>query len=200
MTGFSLSSAKADSEPTTDSLDAALKGSSTRSFATEADTDLVLIFGFVRSPSKRSKLAIRSARTSPISGFSGTGSGAVFGSSLLICSRRSATCSDNSSVRAGASPRQNGTVGAAPCASSTSTRPELDSTRRMRHEVLPSSMMSPALLSTAKSSSSVPTTMFSGCASTVNSELSGMAPPLVMAANRAPRRARRRRFTMSRKM
>ncbi len=37
-----------------------------------------------------------------------------------------ATCCDNSAVRAGASPRQKGIVGGAPCASSTSTRPEFD--------------------------------------------------------------------------
>ena len=41
----------------------------------------------------------------------------------------------------GASPRQKGTLGAAPCASSTRTVPAC--TRRMRQEVLPSSMMSP---------------------------------------------------------
>ena len=116
--------------------------------------------------------------------------GEVCGSISLIFSRNSPTCSDNSSVRAGASPRQNGTVGGAPCASSTSTRPEFVSTRRIRHDVLPSSMMSPRLLSTAKSSSTVPTTMPSGCATTVYRELSGIAPPLVMAASRAPRRAR----------
>ena len=90
----------------------------------------------------------------------------------------------SSCVRAGASPRQKGTVGGAPCASSTSTRPVLPSTRRMRHEVLPSSMMSPALLSTAKSSSRVPTTVPSGSATTVNSAVSGIAPPLVIAASR----------------
>ena len=65
----------------------------------------------------------------------------------------------------GASPRQKGTLGGAPCASSTSTRPR--STRRMRQEVFPSSMMSPARLSTAKSSSTVPTTASSGVATTV---------------------------------
>ncbi len=54
-------------------------------------------------------------------------------------------------VRPGASPRQNGMAGAAPCASSTRTRP--DSTRRMRQDVVPSRNTSPAMLSTAKSSS-----------------------------------------------
>ena len=53
-------------------------------------------------------------------------------------------------------------------------------------------MMSPALLSTAKSSSTVPTTVPSGMAITVNSAVSGIAPPLVIAASRAPRRARKR--------
>ena len=43
----------------------------------------------------------------------------------------------------GASPSQNGMVGGAPCASSTRTRPL--STRRMRHEVLPSRKTSPAM-------------------------------------------------------
>ena len=79
-------------------------------------------------------------------------------------------------------------------------RPDLPSTRRMRHELLPSSMMSPALLSTAKSSSSVPTTIPSGSATTVNRAVSGMAPPLVMAASRLPRRGRSFRFTRSRWM
>ncbi len=54
------------------------------------------------------------------------------------------------------------------------------------------------LLSTAKSSSSVPTTVPSGSATTVYSALSGIAPPLVMAASRAPRRARSFPFTRSR--
>ena len=40
-------------------------------------------------------------------------------------------------------------------------------TRRMRHDVLPSSITSPAMLSTAKSSSTVPTTVPSGSATTV---------------------------------
>ena len=103
----------------------------------------------------------------------------------LIFLRNSATWAESSWVRAGASPRQKGTLGGAPCASSTSTRPDLPSTRRMRHDVFPSSMMSPALLSTAKSSSSVPTTIPSGSATTVKSAVSGIAPPLVIAASRA---------------
>ena len=84
--------------------------------------------------------------------------------SASIVARTSATCSDSSIVRDGASPFQNGIVGDAPCASSTSTRPM--PTRRMRHEVLPSSMMSPDKLSTAKSSSTVPIVVPSGSATT----------------------------------
>ena len=92
--------------------------------------------------------------------------GEVCGSISLIFSRNVPMCSESSSVRAGASPRQNGTLGGAPCASCTSTRPALVSMRRIIHEVFPSSMMSPRLLSTAKSSSTVPTTMPSGSATT----------------------------------
>ena len=112
----------------------------------------------------------------------------VSGMNALILSRSSPTWAESSSDRPGASPRQNGMFGGAPCASSTSTLP--DCTRRMRQEVLPSSMMSPARLSTAKSSSTVPTTVPSGCAITLYSAVSGIAPPLVMAASRLPRRAR----------
>src|SRR5580704_10621544 len=86
----------------------------------------------------------------------------------LICSRSSATAADNSAVRAGASPNQNGTLGGAPCASSTSTLPA-DETRRTRQEVLPNRKMSPVMLSTAKSSCNVPTTIPSGSATTVYS-------------------------------
>ena len=49
---------------------------------------------------------------------------------------------------------------------STSTRPAM-LTRRIRQDVLPSSITSPAMLSTAKSSSTVPTTVPSGSATTV---------------------------------
>ena len=69
--------------------------------------------------------------------------------------RRSATAADSSGVRAGASPSQNGIVGGAPAASTTRTRPA--STRRMRQERLPSRKMSPAMLSMAKSSFTLPT-------------------------------------------
>ncbi len=92
--------------------------------------------------------------------------GEVCGSISLISCRRFPICSESSWVRAGASPRQNGTLGGAPCASCTSTRPALVSTRRIIHDVFPSSMMSPRLLSTAKSSSTVPTTRPSGSATT----------------------------------
>src|SRR6478735_8965609 len=77
------------------------------------------------------------------------------GSNASISARRRETDSESSSVRAGASPSQNGMLGGWPFASSTRTRPA--STRRMRYDVLPSWKMSPARLSMAKSSLSVPT-------------------------------------------
>ena len=89
-------------------------------------------------------------------------------------------------VLPGASPSQNGIEGDAPCASSTRTRPL--STRRIRHEVLPRRKTSPRMLSMAKSSLTVPTKVLSGSATTSYAALSGMAPPLVRAASRAPRR------------
>ena len=80
-------------------------------------------------------------------------------------SRRSRpTSCDSSRVRPGASPSQNGIVGGAPWASTTRT--VLCSTRRIRHEVLPSRKMSPAMLSMAKSSFTEPTTASSGSATT----------------------------------
>jgi hypothetical protein len=79
-------------------------------------------------------------------------------------SRSRDTACDSSAVRAGASPSQNGIVGAAPFASSTRTRPA--STRRMRYDVLPSWKMSPARLSTAKSSLTVPTIWPAGSSTT----------------------------------
>src|SRR5579871_6159146 len=68
--------------------------------------------------------------------------------------RSSLTPSDNTSVRCGASPVQNGTLGGAPCASSTCTCPEA-SILCTRQLVLPSRITSPGLESTAKCSSSV---------------------------------------------
>ena len=65
------------------------------------------------------------------------------------------TAADSAPVRAGASPSQKGMLGGSPRASSTRTTP--CSTRRVRHEVLPSWKISPAMLSMAKSSLSVPT-------------------------------------------
>src|ERR1700746_645829 len=56
----------------------------------------------------------------------------------LVFWRSSATCAESSSVRAGASPRQKGTLGGAPSASWTSTAPALDATRRIIHDVFPS--------------------------------------------------------------
>ncbi len=90
-------------------------------------------------------------------------------------------------MRPGASPSQNGTDGGAPCASSTLTMP--GSTRLIRHDVVPSRKMSPAMLSIAQSSLTVPTSALSGSASTRKSPSSGMAPPDVSAAIRAPRLA-----------
>ena len=49
--------------------------------------------------------------------------------------RKSETACDNSDVRAGASPSQNGIPGGWPFASSTRTTPEL--MRRIRHDALP---------------------------------------------------------------
>ena len=124
--------------------------------------------------------------------------GDTFGSMSLMVFLKSPMVVDSSSVLAGASPSQKGTVGGAPCASSTSTRPDFPSTLRILHDAFPSRMMSSRLLSTAKSSSRVPTTVPSGSATTVNNAVSGIAPPLVMAARRAPRRARNTPFTRSR--
>ena len=58
-------------------------------------------------------------------------------------------------MRPGASPSQNGTDGGAPWASATRTMP--GSTRRIRHEVVPSRNTSPAMDSMAQSSLTVPT-------------------------------------------
>jgi hypothetical protein len=101
--------------------------------------------------------------------------------------RSAETSSDSSLVRPGASPCQNGTDGGAPCASTTRTVP--GSTRRIRQEWVPSRKTSPGLLSTAHSSCTDPTCISSGSAMTRKSPSSGMAPPEVSAASRAPRRA-----------
>ena len=74
--------------------------------------------------------------------------------------RRSLTARDSSSLRAGASPSQNGIVGGAPRASATRTVPAV--TCRIRHEALPSWKISPAFDSIAKSSFSVPMNVSSG--------------------------------------
>ena len=67
-------------------------------------------------------------------------------------------------MRPGASPNQNGIVGDAPPASSTRTWPL--PTLRMRQALLPSRKTSPLMLSTAKSSFTVPTNTLSGSATT----------------------------------
>ncbi len=59
-----------------------------------------------------------------------------------ISSRSSQTQWESSMVRCGASPRQKGTVGGWPCASSTYMRPAV-SMAAMRQEALPSWMTSP---------------------------------------------------------
>ena len=75
------------------------------------------------------------------------------------------TSSDSSTVRAGASPSQNGTVGGVSPASRTRTTP--GSTRRICQEWVPSRKMSPAIDSTAQSSLTVPTKVSSGSATTL---------------------------------
>ena len=79
-------------------------------------------------------------------------------------SRKADTALDSSGVRPGASPSQKGMVGrwSPACA----TRTVLPDTCRIRQEVLPSWKMSPAMLSMAKSSWMVPTTVSSGSART----------------------------------
>ena len=72
-----------------------------------------------------------------------------------ISSRRRDTADESSRVRAGPSPSQKGKPGGWPRASSTRTVPEL--TDNTFQEALPSWKMSPAMLSTAKSSLTVPT-------------------------------------------
>ena len=110
--------------------------------------------------------------------------------------RSAETSSDSSRVRPGASPCQCGTEGGAPCASVTRTVP--GSTRLMRQEWVPSRKTSPGLLSTAHSSWTVPIWTSSGSATTRKSPSSGMAPPEVSAASRAPRRPLTVPFTRSR--
>ena len=110
--------------------------------------------------------------------------------------RSEETSWDSSLVRPGASPCQNGTDGGAPCASTTRTVP--GSTRRIRQECVPSRKTSPGLLSTAHSSWTDPTCASSGSAMTRKSPSSGMAPPEVSAASRAPRRPLTVPFTWSR--
>ena len=74
------------------------------------------------------------------------------------------TSAESSSVRAGASPSQNGMVGGVVPASRTRTTPA--STLRICQEWVPSRKMSPAIDSIAQSSLTVPTAMSSGSATT----------------------------------
>ena len=79
-------------------------------------------------------------------------------------SRSLDTAPESASVRAGASPIQNGMVGGWPPASSTRIRS--DSTRRMRQEWSPSWKMSPGRVSIAKSSFRLPITVPAGSRTT----------------------------------
>src|SRR5262249_45160413 len=87
------------------------------------------------------------------------------------------------------SPSQNGMVDGAPPASSTRTFPL--STLRIRQELLPRRITSPAIDSIAKSSSSVPIGVSSGSSTTWYVPVSGIAPPEVIEISRAPRAPRR---------
>ena len=92
--------------------------------------------------------------------FCSSASSSFFSTSMRNCE----TACDNSAVRPGASPSQNGIPGGCPWASSTRTVPEL--IRRIRQEALPSWKISPAMLSTAKSSLTVPIKLSPGSSST----------------------------------
>ena len=112
-------------------------------------------------------------------------------------SRRRETPRDSSSLRPGASPSQNGMFGAAPCASSTRTRPgsiaqdalagvaELEDVagHALDREVLVDRADRRAPAARARPRSR---------------PVSGIVPPEVSAVRRAPLRARSRRFTASR--
>ena len=103
--------------------------------------------------------------TSPVSAMNQSTSGAALGSRSESPRREDRdTARESSSLRAGASPSQNGIVGGAPCASRTRTVPA--TTCVICHDALPSWKMSPPLLSMAKSSLSVPTNVSSGSTTT----------------------------------
>ncbi len=104
-----------------------------------------------------------------------------------IAARTSHTSRESSIVRPNPSPFQNGIDGGAPCASSTRTTPA--STRRIRHEFVPSRKMSPAMLSIAKSSSSVPIACPSG--STITRVVGGVRDRAAARERREPRTAPR---------
>ena len=108
-------------------------------------------------------------------------------------SRSCETASESSAVRPGASPCQNGIDGGAPPASETNRSPPRR--YRTRHDVFPSTKMSPAWVSLPKCSSTVPTVIWSSSVMTRIENTSGMAPALAMAAIRAPGRALSRRCT-----
>ena len=106
-----------------------------------------------------------------------------------------ATSSLSSTVRAGASPRQNGIVGCLSPASTTRTSPPV--TCRICQWCVPRMNTSPAIDSVAQSSFTLPIRVSSGSATTRKSPSSGMAPPLVRAASRAPLRPRSSPLTRS---
>ena len=109
--------------------------------------------------------------------------------------RMRATSSLSSIVRAGASPRQNGIVGCLSPASTTRTSPPV--TCRICQWCVPRMNTSPAIDSVAQSSLTLPISVSSGSAMTRKSPSSGMAPPLVRAASRAPLRPRSSPLTRS---
>src|SRR5436190_1657796 len=77
--------------------------------------------------------------------------------------QRETACA-GAALRPGASPSQNGMLGGAPCASSTRSRPA--STRITRYDALPSWNTSPARLSIAKSSLTLPMRWLAGSSTT----------------------------------
>ena len=104
------------------------------------------------------------ARPTPVSSRSQRRASSPSAARRATFSRTADTARESSRLRPGDSPNQNGSVGGAPWASSTHTLPE--ATRRIRHEVLPSRKMSPARLSTAKSSLTLPTKVSVGDSTT----------------------------------
>ena len=106
-----------------------------------------------------------------------------------ISSRSSATPSHSTAVRCGASPSQNGMLGGAPCASSTSTLPcgfdALNPPARIaQQDHITRSTSRPRSAHPASRSARPP-----AAASPRTDAVSGIAPPFEIAIMRAPRRA-----------